>query len=302
MRSTVGIVRSSYSTVHEYLPKAISLAGGFDPSGKSGKERVVIKVNLCDARTPDTGTITHPVFLDAVLECVRKDFGDADIYVVESDGRVVLADYYVKWFGLLPVIEKWGAHWLNLSKEKCVTKKAPFWPKVELSVPEIFGNSYFITLPKLKTNTLTKITCCLKNQFGCNPALDKQKFHSCIDEAIVALNWAVGVPDFCIVDGIIGQGGIWGPSFGIPIQSELVIAGKDEVAVDCACARIMGFNPKRIKHIRLAEKYGLGSSSFDVVGERISRVKQNFKWSGFNQRLFMLAQRFRDREFKRMRA
>jgi uncharacterized protein (DUF362 family) len=200
------------------------------------------------------------------------------------------------------VIEKWGAHWVNLSKEKCIVKKAPFWPEVSLSIPEIFQDSYFITLPKLKTNTLTKITCCLKNQFGCNPALDKQIFHSHIDEAITALNWAVGVHDFCIVDGIIGEGGIWGPSFGIPIQSEVIIAGKDEVAVDCVCAKIMGFNPRSIKHIKLAAKHGLGSMKFNVVGEPIESVKTDFKWSGTNQRLFMLAQRFRDREFKRMRS
>lgn len=300
-RSLVGIVKSSYSTIHEDLPKVISLAGGLDLSGQRGKERVVIKVNLCDARTPDTGAITHPVFLDALLQCVREDFGNLDVYVVESDGRVVLADYYVKWFGLLSVIEKWGAHWRNLSKERCVMKEVPFWHHGALRVPEILEDAYLITLAKLKTNSLTKITCCLKNQFGCNPGLDKQKFHSCIDEAIVAHNFAVGVPDFCIVDGIIGVGGIWGPSFGIPIQSEVVIAGKDEVAVDCVCARIMRFNPRRIKHLRLAAKYGLGNSSYEVVGESISRVKQDFKWSEFNAMLFRMAQRFRDREFTRMR-
>jgi uncharacterized protein (DUF362 family) len=297
----VSIVKSSYDTVNENLSKAISLAGGFANNNKN-KKRVIIKINLCDARTADTGTITHPVFLDALLRCIRKDIGDIDIFVAESDGRVVLADYYAKWFGIMPIIEKWGAHWVNLSKEKCAEKKAPFWPEVSLSIPEIFENSYFITLPKLKTNTLTKITCCLKNQYGCNPALDKQIFHSHIDEAITALNWAVGVPDFCIVDGIIGEGGIWGPSFGVPIQSEVIVAGRDEVAVDCVCARIMGFNPRSIKHIKLAAKRGLGSMNYNTVGESLDSVKADFKWSGMNQRLFMLAQRFRDREFKRMRS
>ena len=296
--SLVSIVRSSYSTVYENLSKAISLAGSLE---LSGEDKIVIKVNLCDARTPDTGAITHPVFLNAVLRYLRENFNDLDIFVVESDGRVVIADLYVKWFGLLSVIKKWNAQWRNLSKEKYIMREIPGWRYKKLPVPEIFENSFFITLPKLKTNILTKITCCLKNQRGCNPMLNKQQFHPCIDEAIVAENLAVSVPNFCIVDGIIGMGGIWGPSFGIPVHSRVIIAGRDEVAVDCVCSRVMGFNPKKIGHIQLAIRHGLGNPDCEVVGERISSVKQDFQWNSFEAMLFRLAQRLRDREFKQMR-
>jgi uncharacterized protein (DUF362 family) len=282
------------------LPKAVALVGGFQKN-KSNFDKVVIKINLCDARTPDTGTITHPVFLDAALELIRQEFGEIPIYVVESDGCVVFADNYIKWFGFLPVIQKWNAKWANLSKGECITRQIPFWNNFEVQIPKIFENAYFITMPKLKTNTLTKITCCLKNQFGCNPSLDKQDFHRQIDKAIAAFNWAVGAPDFCLVDGIIGQGGIWGPSFGVPIKSEVIVAGKDEVAVDCACAKIMGFNPNRVKHIQVAAKVGLGRTHYTLAGELIGNVQQDFKWSELNAKLFMMAKRIRDREYKKMK-
>ena len=68
VNNLVSIVRSSYSTVHENLPKAIELAGGLD---LSTGQKVVVKVNLCFARTPDTGVITHPLFLDALLKYLR---------------------------------------------------------------------------------------------------------------------------------------------------------------------------------------------------------------------------------------
>jgi uncharacterized protein (DUF362 family) len=294
----VSIVKSSYSTAYENLSKAISLAGGFDPSGR---DKIVIKVNLCDARTPDTGVITHPVFLDAVLRYLRERFGDIRILVVESDGRVVLADLYAKWFGILAVINKWNAEWHNLSKEEFVMKDIPLKRIRRLPVPKLFENSFFITLPKLKTNILTKITCCLKNQRGCNPMLNKHQFHQNIDEAIIAENLAVGIPDFCIVDGIVGVGGIWGPSFGPPIHSRLIIAGRDEVAVDCVCSRIMGFNPRRVRHIQLAIKNGLGSPRYEIVGEQIHQVKKDFQWSGLQATLFRLAQRVQDRERGKMR-
>jgi len=297
-RTRVSIVKSSYATVSENLSRAIELAGGIE---LAGQDKIVVKVNLCDARTPDTGAITHPVFLDALLKYLREHFPKFDLFVVESDGRVVIADLFVKWFGLLPVIKKWGAKWINLSKEEYVMKEVPGFRYNKLPVPKIFENSYFITLPKLKTNILTTMTCCLKNQRGCNPMLNKQQFHPYIDEAIVAENLAVGVPNFCIVDGIVGVGGIWGPSFGPPIHSQLIIAGKDAVAVDCVCAKIMGLNPKRIGHIKLAAKKGLGSPSCDIVGEELDEVKQDFQWSGFQAMLFRLAQRFQAREFRRMR-
>jgi uncharacterized protein (DUF362 family) len=295
-RNLVSIVKSSYSTVYENLSRAIELAGGIE---LSGQDKIVIKVNLCDARTPDTGVITHPAFLDALLRYLRERFKDLPIYVVESDGRVVIADLYVKWFGLLEIIKKWGAEWRNLSNEPCVMKEILGLRYKKLPRPTIFDDSYFITLPKLKTNILTNITCCIKNQRGCNPMINKQQFHAHIDEAIIAENLAVGAPDFCIVDGIIGVGGIWGPSFGPVIHSEVIVAGRDEVAVDCVCARIMGFNPKRIGHIKLAIKHGLGSPDYDVVGEKISSVKKDFQWSSFQAMLFKLAQRSRERAVKR---
>jgi len=58
-RSLVSIVKSSYDTVYENLHQAIDLVGGIKLSSQN---KIVIKVNLCDSRTPDTGAITHPVF------------------------------------------------------------------------------------------------------------------------------------------------------------------------------------------------------------------------------------------------
>ncbi|MDR0798025.1 MAG: DUF362 domain-containing protein [Nitrososphaerota archaeon] len=294
--SLVSIVKSSYDNVYPNLFQAINLAGGIK---LSNQKKIVIKINLCDSRTPDTGAITHPVFLDALLKYIREHVSDTvAIYVVESDGRVVIADLFVKWFGLLPVIEKWNAKWLNLSKNECDEKKDSEFGYT-FSIPKIFDGAYFITLPKLKTNVLTNITCCLKNQFGCNPRLDKQLLHPNIDKAIVALNLVIGAPDFCIVDGIVGVGGIWGPSFGPPIYSELIVAGHDIVAVDFVCAKIMGFSPRKIGHIRLAAKKGVGNTNCVVVGERLDDVKRDFEWSSFQAMLFKLALRFQARAFKR---
>lgn len=47
-------------------------------------DNVVIKINLCDFRPPETGAITHPKFLAALLKYLRTNFRGLKIKVVES--------------------------------------------------------------------------------------------------------------------------------------------------------------------------------------------------------------------------
>jgi uncharacterized protein (DUF362 family) len=57
----------------------------------------------------------------------------------------------------------------------------------------------------------------------------------------------------------------------------LIIAGTDVVATDATAARVMGFNPYEIKHIRRAFEKGLGGSEAQIVGEKLETVTRAFK-------------------------
>jgi len=283
--SKVGIVSGNYSNVDQKIRKAVEFVG---PLNILDYDKVVIKINMCDARTPETGAITHPLFLNGVLKYLREDFGNLNIYVVESDSTVVLADYFVNWFGFKKIIDKWGAKWINLSKQSTIKKKINGRFFKEITIPEIFENSYFITLAKLKTNMLTKITCCLKNQFGCLPIIEKSIYHTNIDDVIADVNLAI-TPNFCIVDGVIAMGGAKGPAYGIPIPAGIIICGKDPVAVDTVCSKIIGFNPFFIGHIRKAASLGVGTMSYTLKKEKNVNVKINFEVDKLEMRLFRMA-------------
>ena len=272
---SISIVRSGYDHVYTNLRRAIHLGGGLKVKDH---ESVVIKINLCDFRTPETGAITHPIFLEAVLRYLRENYQGLKIYVVESDATVARPDLFIRWFGFLPILQKWSAVWCNLSKEKTVTKNINGLYFQKLDVPQIFEDNYFITLPKMKTSSVTKISCALKNQFGCIPTRRKIVFHPKIDDVIADANLAMR-PNFCIVDGIIGMGGSQGPAFGVPLPAHVIVAGGDPVAVDTVCARIMGFNPLFIGHIQTAAKSNVGSTQYEVLGNQIKEVKANFRWS-----------------------
>jgi uncharacterized protein (DUF362 family) len=280
--SLVGITRSDYNNVYDKIKLAIDLGGGLDL--KTG-DNVVIKINLCDFRLPETGAVTHPVFLDATLRYLRSNFEDLNIFVVESDASSARPDLLIKWLGFESILKKNEAKYVNLSKTEVFRKSMRGRYFKEMDIPKILGDcQYFISMAKLKTAMLTKITCCLKNQFGCIPYWKKIKFHSRLDDVIVDANLAMK-PDFCIVDGIVGMGGTKGPNHGIPLNYETIISGKDPVAVDSVCAKILGFTPFFVGHIRKAQGSSVGRMKYKLRGESLSEVAKDSEYSSIYARV-----------------
>lgn len=191
-----------------------------------------------------------------------KEFSPKKIVIAESDTylRSIRETYDVLDYQLLDV------ELINVSEEQCIT----VWPENTLffrsfSYPALFKDiDYIISFAKLKTHILTVYTGALKNQYGLLPFPDKRVFHRHLDKVIVDLN--VLFPcDFYILDGIVAMHGD-GPLDGDPLELNLLISGKDPVAVDhCACTAV-GINPAVVSHLVLAEKHGLGTFEYEVEG------------------------------------
>jgi uncharacterized protein (DUF362 family) len=279
-KSPVVFVRSTYESINNDLEKAIRLAGHLKISDG---DSVLVKINLCAARLPQSGTITHPLFLNALLRYLRTNFSGLKLSVIESDATSAQPDLFIRWFGFEEVLRKWDAHYVNLSKEKTYSKTINDQFFRQMKIPEIFQNSFFITLPKLKTNLASGITCCLKNQFGCLPEVRKVKYHKHLDAVIADSNLAMK-PDFCLVDAMPSMGGHLGPGLGTPIPVNAIICGFDPVAVDTFCAKLVGFRPWQVGHIRKAASVGLGSMKYELVGDNAPPI--DFETSKFKIRVF----------------
>ena len=137
--------------------------------------------------------------------------------------------------------------------------------------------SAIISAAKLKTHSGTIVTLGMKNMFGLLPDKFKAKYHAQgISKVIVDIN-SVLRPALTVVDGFVGMEGS-GPSRGDPVQMDTVIAGTDPVATDATAARIMGFDPHTISHIRRAHEKGIGEiDNIEVVGDGIEAVTKIFK-------------------------
>lgn len=68
--------------------------------------------------------------------------------------------------------------------------------------------------------------------------------------------------------------------FGEPVRMDVLVGGRDTVAVDAVASFIMGVDPLRVRHIKLAHEQGMGVgdlNKIDVVGEDPLRVRRKFK-------------------------
>ena len=253
--------------VKEAIKEAIKLIGYSFPKA----EKIVIKPNMCYYWDYSTGQTTDPNFVAALIEILREEISpNIEISIIESDASAMKCKYAFKYLGYEKLAEEYSVNLINLSEVESEEVKVKVKDEnFEFLLPKIIKNSDLrINVPKMKYMAFTKISCALKNIFGCNPYPKKFKYHRRLNETIIALNKIMPF-ELCILDGIIVYG-------SMTSKLGLVMASEDAVAMDAAAATIMGVNPKSVGHIVLAEREGLGSASFMTRGASLDYFKDKF--------------------------
>jgi len=85
-------------------------------------------------------------------------------------------------------------------------------------------------------------------------------------------------PQVTIVDAVYCQEGL-GPVFGRPVKMDLVLAGKDLVAVDAVAGRLIGFDPGEVPLTHKAFERGLGTADpgeIEILGLPLQKVQRRF--------------------------
>jgi uncharacterized protein (DUF362 family) len=207
-----------------------------------------------------------------MIEFLREEISPTiNISLVESDASAMKFKHAVKILGYKKMAEKYDVNLVNLSEddaEKTQVKAGN--QSFDLMIPNTIKEADIkINVPKIKyTMDPIKLTCALKNIFGCNPYPKKFQLHKRLGEFIVAINKAIKF-DLCIVDGNIVSG-------VKPQRLGLVMAGEDPVAIDSATAEIVGLNPRNIEYLRLAEKENLGNMNYNQVGKPIKKYMDKY--------------------------
>jgi uncharacterized protein (DUF362 family) len=270
--SVVAIVKGERG--HEPVFKALELIDY--KRALAGYDTVLIKVNFITDKPWDTGATTDPIVVEAIIK--KLEDLPVKVYVVESDATITNADKAFEATGMKDMCRRNGVEWLNLRHVKDKVKlEVPNGEALKsITVPRLVTESAVISAAKLKTHVNTTVTLGMKNMFGLLPDKFKGKYHmKGISKVVVDINTVLR-PALTVIDGFVGMEGR-GPIDGSPVQMNLIIAGTDPVATDATAARVMGFNPYKIKHIRKAFEKGLGNSDAQIVGEKLEAVKHDFK-------------------------
>jgi len=255
---TVSLVKID-EEISSAVSRSIELVGGLN---LKGDEHVIIKPNICNAKNPDGMVITDFRILKAVIDLVKEK---ADrITVIESDNISDTADNRLEQAGLLKLLNEWDVGFLNLSNDE--TEIHPVAGK-KLRLPKtVLGADYFINLPKIKTEGHVSVTLSIKNLFGIPARRKKSSLHRKLNDILPYLAKTIR-NDLIVVDGIVAMEGN-GPLIGTPKQMGLILAGKNTLAVDGVCCRLMGYDPHQVKYLAKTEELGVGSiDDVKVVGE-----------------------------------
>jgi len=276
MGDVVSLVRthSSEEEIRNSISQALDL---IDFELKGPVKSVAIKANLCYYWNTDTGYTTDPRIVGGIIDCVRERYGmDIHIRVVEADATAMRTKHAFLMLGYEKLAKKKGIELFNLSHDSVDEKKVQVnGREIAFRVPQsLLKSDLFINVPKLKIMRATKISCALKNIFGCIASPRKIVYHPFLDEAIVGINKILH-PHLSIVDGLIALG-------RFTIKLGLIMASTDPFSIDWVASQIMGYNQSKIKFLKIAMKEKLGNpDNITTRGENIITFKKIFPKENF---------------------
>jgi uncharacterized protein (DUF362 family) len=269
------------------LPLAVKVAvahlSGNDDSFREALKQIGTIEDLNSSSTPvviKVGVFNHQAQNHTsveVLKAIIDSFTKAPkIYIVESD------NYIGKGLERLQI-------WKQLFNERVV----PFnlsedsnLKKVKVADEEI-GLSHLLFKPNVfvSTHILRKYErgSILKNLLGLIPDPKKARFHRKLEPALLDMYEAIGGIDLAVLDGTyLRYGTSSNPHIGpngdkYKTATDVVLLGRDPVAVETVGLFLAGLNPEKTPIIQEAVKRKLGTGDMKkirIVGDSLERLEE----------------------------
>ncbi|MEE8305951.1 MAG: DUF362 domain-containing protein [Gammaproteobacteria bacterium] len=246
-------------------------------------KRILLKPNLVE---PQPGTVhinTHPLIVRGAAEAFLS-LGAEQVTVGEGPGhgRDTLRALEASGMGDILVEDRIPFVDLNSDDVYSVPNKGGYSRLKTLTFPVALRQSdLIVSMPKLKTHHWAGVTLSMKNMFGVMPGMlygwPKNVLHrEGIGKCILDINMTLQ-PHLAIVDGVIGMEGD-GPIMGPPRHAGVLVMGRNFVAVDATCSRIMGVDPEKVPYLAVAAtRLGpLRENNIAQHGETIGSVRTDF--------------------------
>lgn len=270
-----------YGAVLAAVKRGLDLIGGPELFAKPS-EKILLKPNLLSADPPEKASTTHHSVFKAVAEVFKStnaevSYGDSPAFHSPKTAATKA--------GLAAAADELGIGLADFQNGEEVLYKEGIQNKKIIIAKGVLECDGMISLPKLKTHGLEKMTGCIKNQFGCVPGTLKGEFHVRIPDAIdfakmlVDLN-AFVKPRLYIMDGIIAMEGN-GPRGGNPVKMNVLLFSSDPVALDATVYRMVNLEPELVPTTKFGKEAGLGTyikEEIEILGDSL----ESFYNSGFD--------------------
>ena len=264
-----------------------SFGGGNALLRSSGN--VFIKVNGVDSKQH---VYTSPEVVAAVVRYFY-DQGARQIYVMENSTQGNITRLVFEITGMKKMCRKTGATPVYLDE----TGEMPmFLPGLEsfVNISDFVHEhlirkskeNLYISIPKLKTHSMTTVTLGIKNQLGLVHQMSRIADHNFRLHQKLADIYANIQPDFTLVDGLEATNyGHYPPlaqAERCVVPLNVIFGGDDPLAVDVVGARFLGFDLGQVEHLKLAAEYKTGEPRFDRIEienrHLFEERKQQFSW------------------------
>lgn len=245
--------------------------------------RVFLKPNMVEYER-DTAINTNAMVVVGAALAFRAA-GAASVTVGEGPGHRRDMEYLVTQTGLYEHLRESRIKFVDLNHDdvSSVPLRSHFTELGQLALPdELMRADFIVSMPKLKTHHWAGMTASMKNLFGAVPGAvygwPKNVLHmEGIENSILDLNSTIK-PAFSIVDAVTAMEDD-GPIMGRARHVGCLVMGRDVVAVDGTCARMMGLDPEQLSYLREAGNFlgNLDKSRITQRGEPLARFATRFE-------------------------
>ena len=270
------------NTVYEAVKRGLDYFGGITHF-VSPEQKILLKPNLLRPMAADAACTTHPAVFEAVVRllqeanCGKLTYGDSpgrgnpERVAEESGIADVARDYGI------PLGKFTTGHTVQYSEGQ-------FVKRFEVAEAVLEADAV-ISLCKMKTHGLTRLTGAVKNTYGCVYGFNKGEGHSRFpnvhdfSKMLIDLNTLVG-PKLYIMDGVMAMEGN-GPGSGTPVTMNAILISEDPVAIDTLFAHMVAINPDYVPTNVYGAQMGFGHNrleDIEVVGDDLeSFVNPDFE-------------------------
>ena len=223
--------------------------------------KILLKPNLLKKAEVEKAVITHPVVVGAFAGILRES-GYENIVLADSCGHGT-TQAVIRGTGMDTYLEKYHIPAVDYSEGVKTAYPQGVQAKEFILPKELLEQDCVISLSKMKTHALERITGAVKNSYGFIYGFHKAKGHTQYPSAdrfarmLIDLNKCVA-PNLYVMDGIVAMEGN-GPGSGDPVPMNVLLMSTDPVALDSVFSRLVYLKPEMVPTNYHGEKMGLGT-------------------------------------------